>query len=194
MATALSFLKNMNKLKHLAQATLGLTLALLMAHTALAESATTPALQGQIVRVSDGDTVTLQSETGTLKIRLAGIDAPESRMPHGQEAKAHLAAMVLGKEVQAIVHKKDRYGRTIATLMLNTKDVNLAMLQAGMAWHYKQYEREQTEVQALTYARTELLARGEGRGLWGEADAVPPWAWRQTRGKAGLQNEWAVMR
>lgn len=171
----------MNKFKLLAQASLGLTLALLMAHTALAQSATTPALQGQIIRVSDGDSVTLLSESGTLRIRLAGIDAPESRMPYGREAKAHLAAMVLGKEVQAIVHKKDRYGRTIATLMLNTKDVNLAMLQAGMAWHYKQYVREQTKDQASTYSQSEQLAQTAGRGLWSQADAVPPWAWRQAR-------------
>ena len=164
----------MNKFKHLAQAALGLTLALLMAHTALAESGTTPALQGQIVRVSDGDTVTLQSETGTLKIRLAGIDAPESRMPHGQEAKAHLAAMVLGKEVQAIVHKKDRCGRTIATLMLNTKDVNLAMLQAGMAWHYRQYEREQTASAAAAYAQSEPQARPQGVGLRQLELPIPP--------------------
>lgn len=174
----------MNKFKHLAQATLGLTLALLMAHTALAESATTPSLQGQIVRVSDGDTVTLQSETGTLKIRLAGIDAPESRMPHGQEAKSHLAAMVLGKEVQAIVHKKDRYGRTIATLMLNTKDVNLAMVQAGMAWHYKQYEREQTTSAAAAYAQSETQARTQGVGLWQLEMPIPPWEWRHIRANA----------
>lgn len=174
----------MNKFKHLAQATLGLTLALLMAHTALAESATTPALQGQIVRVSDGDTVTLQSETGPLKIRLAGIDAPESQMPHGQEAKAHLAAMVLGKEVQAIVHKKDRYGRTIATLMLNTKDVNLAMVQAGMAWHYKQYEREQTASAAAAYAQSETQARTQGVGLWQLEMPIPPWEWRHIRANA----------
>lgn len=174
----------MNKFKHLAQAALGLTLALLMAHTALAESATTPALQGHIVRVSDGDTVTLQSETGTLKIRLAGIDAPESQMPHGREAKSHLAAMVLGKEVQAIFHKKDRYGRTIATLMLNTKDVNLAMLQAGMAWHYKQYEREQTASAAAAYAQSETQARTQGVGLWQLEMPTPPWEWRLIRANA----------
>ena len=171
----------MNQFKHLAQMALGLALALLGPHTTLAATDPGPTLQGQVVRVSDGDTVTLQTQDSTIKIRLAGIDAPETKMPHGPQAKAHLAALVLGKHVHAIAQKKDRYGRTIATLMLNTKDVNLAMVQAGMAWHYKQYEREQTEVQALTYARTELVARGEGRGLWGEADAVPPWAWRQAR-------------
>jgi endonuclease YncB( thermonuclease family) len=174
----------MNKFKHFAQATLGLTLALLMARTALADSATINALQGQIVRVSDGDTVTLQSETGSLKIRLAGIDAPESKMPHGREAKAHLAAMVLGKEVQAIVHKKDRYGRTIATLMLNTKDVNMAMLQAGMAWHYKQYEREQTASAAAAYAQSETKARTQGVGLWQLDMPTPPWEWRHIRANA----------
>lgn len=174
----------MNKFKLLAQATLGLTLALLMAHTALAESAAKPALQGHIVRVSDGDSVTLLSESGTLRVRLAGIDAPESRMPYGREAKAHLAAMVLGKEVQAIVHKKDRYGRTIATLMLNTKDVNLAMLQAGMAWHYKQYEREQTASAAAAYAQSETKARTQGVGLWQLEMPIPPWEWRHIRTNA----------
>lgn len=182
----------MNTCKHLAQATLGLALALLTLHPALANPEAAPNLQGQVVRVSDGDTVTLQSPNGPIKIRLAGIDAPETKMPHGPEAKAHLAALVLGKAVLAIPQKKDRYGRTIATLMLQTKDINLAMVQAGLAWHYKQYEREQPQAQALAYAQTEQVARAQGRGLWAEVDAVPPWAWRQMRGKARLQHEWAV--
>jgi endonuclease YncB( thermonuclease family) len=89
--------------------------------------------------------------------------------------------MVLGKEVQAIVHKKDRYGRTIATLMLNTKEVNLAMLQAGMAWHYKQYEREQTASAAAAYAQSETKARTRGVGLWQLEMPIPPWEWRLIR-------------
>ncbi len=171
----------MNQFKLLAQITLGLAMALLGPHTTLAATDPGPTLQGQVVRVSDGDTVTLQIQDSTIKIRLAGIDAPEIKMPHGPQAKAHLAALVLGKQVQAIAQKKDRYGRTIATLMLNTKDVNLAMLQAGMAWHYKQYEREQSKDQASAYSQSEQLAQTAGRGLWSQADAVPPWTWRQAR-------------
>jgi endonuclease YncB( thermonuclease family) len=182
----------MNKFKHLAQVALGLAMALMVPHSTMAAPNAGHTLHGQVVRVSDGDTVTLQTQDSTIKIRLAGIDAPETKMPHGPEAKAHLAAMVLGKDVQAIAQKNDRYGRTIATLMLQTKDVNLAMLQAGMAWHYKQYEREQPQVQALRYAQTEQVAREEGRGLWGKVDAVPPWVWRHMRAKDRLQDELMV--
>lgn len=181
----------MNQFKLLAQITLGLAMALLGPHTTLAASDPGHTLQGQVVRVSDGDTVTLQTQDSTIKIRLAGIDAPETKMPHGPQAKAHLAALVLGKQVQAITQKKDRYGRTIATLMLNTKDVNLAMVQAGMAWHYKQYEREQTEVQAASYSGSEMLAQSAGRGLWSQADAVPPWTWRQARNESRAQTRWS---
>jgi endonuclease YncB( thermonuclease family) len=181
----------MNQFKHLAQMALGLALALLGPHTTLAATNPGPTLQGQVVRVSDGDTVTLQTQDSTIKIRLAGIDAPETKMPHGPQAKAHLAALVLGKQVQAIVQKKDRYGRTIATLMLNTKDVNLAMVQAGMAWHYKQYEREQTAVQAASYSASEQLAQAAGRGLWSQPNAVPPWSWRQARNDSRAQSHWS---
>jgi endonuclease YncB( thermonuclease family) len=174
----------MNQFKHLAQMALGLALALLGPHTTLAATNPGPTLQGQVVRVSDGDTVTLQTQDSTIKIRLAGIDAPETKMPHGPQAKAHLAALVLGKQVQAIVQKKDRYGRTIATLMLNTKDVNLAMVQAGMAWHYKQYEREQTASAAAAYAQSETQARTQGVGLWQFEMPIPPWEWRQIRANA----------
>lgn len=171
----------MNPIKRMAQAVAGLALSTLVSFTALAAPDDAPTLKGRIVRVSDGDTVTLQTQGSTTQIRLAGIDAPESNMPHGPQAKAHLAAMVLGKEVVAIVQKKDRYGRTIATLMMNTKDINLAMLQAGMAWHYKRYEREQSRDQASAYSQSEQLAQTAGLGLWSQADAVPPWAWRQAR-------------
>jgi len=75
--------------------------------------------------------------------------------------------------------------------MLNTKDVNLAMVQAGMAWHYKQYEREQTEVQAASYSASEQLAQSTRRGLWSQADAVPPWAWRQARNESRAQTRWS---
>ena len=138
-------------------------------------------LQGQVVRVSDGDTVTLQTHDSTIKIRLAGIDAPETKMAYGATAKAYLADLVLDKEVIAITRKKDRYGRTVATLMLGTKDVNLAMVQAGLAWHYKQYVRDQSEPQAVSYAQSEIVAREQTRGLWQHEKPTPPWEWRHAR-------------
>jgi len=136
-------------------------------------------LEGRIVGVTDGDTVTLLDANNTrYKIRLAGIDAPESRMPYGQKAKAYLAELVFGKEVIASTRKLDRYGRTIATLVVEGKDANLAMLQAGLAWHYKQYAREQPEVEAIAYALAEVEAREKKLGLWQDVEPMAPWDWR----------------
>lgn len=131
-------------------------------------------LQGRIVRVTDGDTVTLQDDHQALhKIRLAGIDAPESAMPHGQAATLFLTALVLDKEVEAVTYKQDRYGRTIASLMQGTQDINLAMIQAGLAWHYKQYAKVQPAAEARTYAQAEEIARAQHLAH-GETATPPP--------------------
>jgi endonuclease YncB( thermonuclease family) len=137
---------------------------------------------GRIVRVTDGDSVTLLSSDNTrITIRLAGIDAPESRMSYGHAAQAHLAGLLLNKEVVAVTHKQDRYRRTVATLLMGSKDINLIMVQAGMAWHYKRYAHEQPRNQAANYAEAELVARTESRGLWQHEKPMPPWLWRKYR-------------
>jgi endonuclease YncB( thermonuclease family) len=137
---------------------------------------------GRIIRVTDGDTVTLlRSDNTRITIRLAGIDAPESRMPYGHAAQTHLSGLVLNKEVVAVIQKKDRYGRTVATLLHGTQDINLTMVQAGMAWHYKRYAHEQPRNQAANYAVAELVARTESRGLWQHEKPTPPWMWRKSQ-------------
>ena len=148
----------------------------------LQPSAHAEALAGRIVGVTDGDTVTLLDNNKTLyKVRLTGIDAPESRMPYGQKAKTYLSSLVFGKDVVAITRKHDRYGRTLATLMVDGQDANLEMVQAGLAWHYKQYAREQPRAEALAYAQAEELAREQHLGLWQDVEPVAPWDWRHGR-------------
>jgi endonuclease YncB( thermonuclease family) len=139
-------------------------------------------LQGRIVRVTDGDTVTLLDEHEALhKIRLAGIDAPESAMPFGHQATLHLMSLVFGERVEAVIYKQDRYGREVATLMHGEQDINLAMLQAGLAWHYKHYAKEQPAAQAQAYAQAEELARKLSLALWQDCDPNAPWDWRKSR-------------
>lgn len=151
-------------------------------------------LPGRIVRVTDGDTVTLQDERQTLhKIRLAGIDAPESVMPYGQQATLYLVTLVLGKNVEAVTYKQDRYGRTVATLMLGQQDINLAMLQAGLAWHYKRYASEQPVAEALAYAQAEDLARLKNLALWQDSDPIAPWDWRKSRRVPPPQSAGAII-
>jgi endonuclease YncB( thermonuclease family) len=97
-------------------------------------------LQGKVVNVADGDTVTVLDEQKTQhKIRLQGIDAPERAQAFGNQSKQSLREMVHGKKVAVDYQKKDKYGRVVGKLMLDNTDVCLEQVKRGMAWHYKQY-------------------------------------------------------
>jgi endonuclease YncB( thermonuclease family) len=137
-------------------------------------------LQGQVVKVSDGDTVTVLDEQRQQHvIRLAGIDAPEKSQPHGQKSKAFLSQAVFGRHVTVQFDKRDRYGRIVGQVVVQGEDANLQQLQAGWAWHYKQYQREQTPQDRADYAEAEVKARDKNLGLWhGQPPPEPPWAYR----------------
>ena len=77
-------------------------------------SAWADALEGWIVGVADGDTITLlDNNRQQHKIRLAGIDAPEKAQPFGQRSKQHLAELAFGKDAKADCYKVDRYDRDV---------------------------------------------------------------------------------
>jgi len=129
----------------------------------------------KVVGVSDGDTVkVLTSEKKELRIRLDGIDAPESAQPFGSASKKWLSDQVFGKTVQLYPKELDRYGRTVGRIELDGKNVNLASVRAGMAWWYRQYAPTSKELKAA-----EAEARAAKRGIWSEPRAVAPWEWRR---------------
>lgn len=139
-------------------------------------------ITGRAVGIADGDTITVLAPAKTQhKIRLSGIDAPEKGMPWSQQSKKSLSDMVLGREVTVYWHKVDRYGRTIGKVLVNGSDVNLAQVKAGMAWHYKQYEKEQPAEERTLYAEAENAARMLKKGLWSDPNPTPPWEWRHAR-------------
>ena len=145
-------------------------------------------LAGRVVSVSDGDTVTVLDDAREQhKIRIAGIDAPEKRQAYGERAKQHLSDLVYGKNVVVVWDKRDRYGRLIGRVLVHecdraacryAIDAGLEQLKAGLAWHYKQYEKEQKADERVRYSTTEAEARARRDGLWREPDAVPPWQFR----------------
>lgn len=142
-------------------------------------SAYADTLRGRIVGVSDGDTVTLLDAAHEQhKIRLAGIDAPEKSQAFGQRAKEHLSDRVFGQPVTVVGSKTDRYGRLVGKVIVSGTDANLMQLRAGMAWHYKQYENEQTPADRRLYAQTERAAQDQRVGLWRDANPQPPWDFR----------------
>ncbi len=137
-------------------------------------------VEGTIMRVVDGDTVVFLSTAGRqMKLRLAGIDAPEKGMPYGDLARKWLINLLNSGVVTVRTTKTDRYGRTVATVFSQGNDVNLALIKKGLAWHYKRYAREQTLGDVEAYARSESEAREKRVGLWQDESPVPPWLYRK---------------
>jgi endonuclease YncB( thermonuclease family) len=133
-----------------------------------------------VVRVADGDTITVLDSSNTQhRIRLEGIDAPESHQAFGTQSKKNQSEMVFGKDVTMVYQKTDQYGRLVGKIVFDGRDINLEQVKAGMAWHYKEYQREQTPEDRESYAKAEDEARAARRGLWQDADPIEPSAFRK---------------
>lgn len=121
-------------------------------------------LQGQAVNgpatAIDGDSLRIYDR----EIRLKGIDAPEYRqtcqsadkrdLPCGREARRALADLLAGGNAKCQVSGQDRFGRDLAVCTVADRDVNAAMVRAGMAVAFGAYENEERE------------ARAARRGIW----------------------------
>ena len=134
-------------------------------------------LNGKVVSVTDGDTITVLVDREQVKVRLDGIDAPERRQAFGNAAREKLAALVFDQNVKVITKGKDRYGRTIGTVIAGERSVNLQMVEAGLAWHYLEYSKDPE------LARAEREARAAKRGLWADPAPVAPWEFRKRPAK-----------
>jgi len=137
-------------------------------------------IAGRVVGIQDGDTLTLlDANRREQRIRLAAIDAPEARQRYGQAARRALSAEAFGKEASANCPKTDKYGRKVCVVTVGGRDVGLALLEAGAAWHFKAFSQEQSSSDRARYARAEEEARRRRAGLWEDPEAVPPWEWRR---------------
>lgn len=137
-------------------------------------------LEGKVVGVADGDTITVLEANNTQhKIRLQGIDAPEKAQAFGQKSKQSLHQLIHNKQVSVEFQKKDKYGRIVGKVLHEGTDVCLEQIKLGMAWHYKQYASEQSKEDRETYAQAELRAQSQKIGLWKDTNAIPPWNFRK---------------
>ena len=135
-----------------------------------------------MVGVQDGDTITvLDSSNANHRIRLLGIDAPEKDQAFGTKSGQNLSQSVFNKVVRIEWSKHDRYGRIVGKVMLSSQDVCLEQIRAGMAWHYKYYQGDQTPDDGQLYADAEIAARANRDGLWIDPDPIPPWDFRHRR-------------
>lgn len=138
-------------------------------------------LRGRVVAIADGDTLTILTESKEqIKIRLAGIDAPEKSQPFGNKSKENLSRLVFGRTVMIEGHKTDRYGRTVAKVLIGGIDAGLEQVKAGLAWHFKQYQREQRQADQKNYTEAEDRARADRVGLWQDPTPIAPWDFRHS--------------
>jgi len=135
---------------------------------------------GEVTRVVDGDTLDVRDDAGNeYRIRLAGIDAPESDQPYGSASRRNLASLVDGRTVIVQSYKTDDYDRLVGTVWIGGMDICLEQVKAGLAWWYEYHKDEQSRADQIAYANAEREAQGAKRGLWSEGNPINPYDWRQ---------------
>lgn len=162
--------------------------------TATSETATTYAKQqaiGTVVKVADGDTITVLSQQGQkLKVRLLGIDAPETNQKHGKAASVWLREQIMNERVLLHIADTDRYGRHVAKVLAKPiqcqvnpcpleRDINLELVKLGHAWWYERYSSNQPIADQASYPAAQQSAKRARLGLWSYTDPIPPWEFRR---------------
>jgi micrococcal nuclease len=133
-------------------------------------------ITGQVVKIADGDTLTVLDETKTQhKIRLAGIDAPEKGQAFGTKSRENNAAKVFRQTVRVEVIDVDRYHREVGRIFLGDRFINMEMVADGFAWRYVQYDKPGE------FTSAENGAHENRRGLWADPEPMPPWEWRKAK-------------
>ena len=136
-------------------------------------------LEGIVLRVVDGDTLTIQVGNAFHRIRLSEIDTPEMDQHWGDEAKAALVAKVNGAVIKVTVVDTDRYGRIVGKVWLGERDINRELVREGHAWVYKRYLLDDSLLEEQEAAISASL------GLWHRPEAVAPRRWRTRKGWCG---------
>ena len=137
-------------------------------------------LIAKVIKVSDGDTITvLDNNNQKHKIRLKGIDAPESQQMYGDISTQSLTELVYDKEVLVTWDKKDKYYRILGKVIVDGRDANYEQLKKGLAWYYKQYEKDLSDDDKQRYLEAEKWARYFSEGLWADSNSMPPWEFRR---------------
>ena len=146
-------------------------------------------VEGMVRAVYDGDTVLLTTrEESRLKVRLYGIDAPETKkpdkpgQPYGDVSRRTLMYKIMGRRVTAEIVDIDQYKRAVAVIRYEGRDINREMVSEGAAWAYRQYLQG---AYASEYIGAESLARSRRAGLWRESNPQPPWEFRHGQKGSG---------
>lgn len=140
-------------------------------------------INGKVVAVVDGNTLEISgTDNETIRITLLGVDSPELEQEFGIEAKNYLEKLVLKKDVVVELKGKDRKGNFLGVVKINGKvDAGIELLKAGLAW-----TDEKNPDNALEGYR--MWAQKKEKGLWKQANPVPPWKYRREQSMAAAKS------
>ena len=170
---------------------LGLSTLLLAALAACQQppGASLPAGPYAIAEVFDGDSFNLRTPKGeVVRVRIAGIDAPERTQPYANKSKESLVELLNAGDIRLSPVKVDVYERWVANVSVAQQDIGLIQVQRGYAWFFVRYKQDIDEGLRQRYAEAERVARDQRRGLWAGIDAAarnpalapePPWKFRE---------------
>lgn len=140
----------------------------------IATGAPAVSFTGKVIAVTDGDTIQVMNGKVPVKVRLLGIDCPETHQNFGSAAKKTTSDLTFGKIVSVKTTKQDRYGRLVGVVTLpGGMNLNQELVRRGMAWWYREYAPHSTELPKL-----EAQAKSAKVGLWSQAKPIAPWDWR----------------
>lgn len=156
----------------------GFLLAFLLVSAPSSFAVDTKSLEGRVVAIADGDTLTILTAGVTIKIRLLDIDAPESQQPFGTKSRQSLAELCFQRT--AVIHEqgRDRYGRTLGHVNCAGVNANAEQVRRGMAWVFERYAPRNSPLYDL-----QKRAQAEHLGVWSDPAPIPPWEWRRQRRK-----------
>lgn len=130
---------------------------------------------GRVTGVADGDTLYVDINGKSTRIRLAEIDAPEKSQAYGRRSEQSLRELVGKSQVALTWRDIDPYGRPVVKVQVDGLDVNAEQVKRGYAWVYRQYSHDANLI-AL-----EANAKAAGLGLWADPHPVAPWEWRHAQ-------------
>ena len=145
--------------------------------------------QFKVVRVYDGDTLKAVGHDIEIKVRLVGIDAPETKkgkrqpgQPYSQKAKKFLSGIVLNKVVDIKGYGLGPYNRNLGVVYVDGKNVNLEIVKAGLAEVYRGKQPKGLDI--TPYRLSEAESRKAGRSMWSLGDQyMSPKDWRKMHRK-----------
>ncbi|OEU69636.1 MAG: hypothetical protein BA864_02510 [Desulfuromonadales bacterium C00003093] len=143
--------------------------------------------QFKVTEVYDGDTIKVKGYGAEIKLRLAGIDAPETSrnkigfgQRYSQEAREYLSGLVLNKAIEIKGHGYLKIDLMLGTVFLDGKNINLEMMRAGLAEVYR--GEPPKDLNLDPFFKAEREARTAKKGIWIQGDRyISPRTWRKTQ-------------